>query len=56
MAANHSPVFGPRSHMRISVLPPLFSRTHPRPSTRWLVIRSVSGGLPAMQTTHASQT
>jgi hypothetical protein len=37
-------------------LAPLFGRSQPRSSRRWLDIRNVSGGLPAIAHTHGSHT
>jgi hypothetical protein len=56
MAANHGARFGLRSHARIAGLSALLKISTTLSSNSTDHIRSVSGGLPDMVTTHASQT
>ena len=56
IAANQVSWCTRRRKSRIAGLPPLLARTWLAPTTRCVHIRSVSGGRPAMTTTHASQT
>lgn len=56
MAAKQGPGCGRRSHARMAGLSPLLMRKYSSAAYRWLHMRSVVGGLPAITVTHASHT